>query len=113
MVVVPLLTAAFGWAMWNLPTFVEHGRNGIRLQQLVFDVAWDRRDWPAMALAVLSIALILVPLVGVAVVLWRLATSAYALARAHAARTRERGAADGTANPILRRSSRRPTSPTP
>lgn len=89
-VVVPLLTAAFGWAMWNLPTFVEHGRQGIRLQQLVFDVAWDRRDWPAMALAVLSIALILVPLVGVAVVLWRLATSTYALARAHAARAHSR-----------------------
>lgn len=89
-VVVPLLVAAFGWAMWNLPTFVEHGRDGIRLQQLVFDVAWARKDWPAMTLAVLSIALILVPLVGVAVVLWRLATAAYALARAHAARTREK-----------------------
>lgn len=89
-VVVPLLIAAFAWAMWNLPTLVEHGREGIRLQQLVFDVAWVRRDWPAMTLAVLSIALILVPLVGIAVVLWRLATSAYALARAHAAHARSR-----------------------
>ena len=88
--VVPLLTAVFGWAMWNLPTFVEHGREGIRLQQLVFDVAWDRKDWPAMTLAVVSIALVLLPLVGVAVVLWRLATSAYALARAHAARAPSR-----------------------
>ncbi|UUZ61245.1 nucleotide-binding protein [Nocardioides sp. B-3] len=85
-VVVPLLIAAFGWAMWNLPTFVEHGREGIRLQQLVFDVAWDRRDWPAMTLAVMSIALILIPLVGVAVVLWRLATAAHTPARAHAVR---------------------------
>lgn len=89
-VVVPLLTAAFGWAMWNLPTFVEHGREGIRLQQLVFDVAWTRKDWAAMTLAVVSIALVLVPLVGVAVVLWRLATSTYQLARAHAARAPNR-----------------------
>lgn len=79
--VVPLLTAAFGWALWHLPDFVARGREGIRLQQLVFDVAWDQRDWPAMALAVLSIALILIPLVGMVVVLWRLAQTVVALVR--------------------------------
>ena len=75
LVVVPLLTAIVAWTVWNLPEFVARARDGIRLQQLVFDLAWQRHDWAAMALAVLSIALILVPLVGIAVVLWRLAAS--------------------------------------
>ncbi|MGA9748569.1 MAG: MinD/ParA family protein, partial [Nocardioides sp.] len=71
-VVIPLLAAIVAWALWNMPEFVDRGREGIALQQLVFDVAWDRRDWAAMGLAVVSIALILLPLVGAAVVLWRL-----------------------------------------
>jgi putative peptide zinc metalloprotease protein len=75
LVVVPLLTAALAWTLWHLPEFIARARGSIQLQQLVFDVAWQRRDWPAMALAVISIALLLVPLVGIAVVLWRLATS--------------------------------------
>lgn len=74
-VVVPLLVAALGWAIWYLPEFVERGREGIRLQQLVFDVAWEARDWAAMALAVVSIALLLLPLLGAVLALWRLATT--------------------------------------
>ncbi len=85
LVVVPLLTAALLWAIWNLPDFVAAGRAGIRLQQLVFDVAWERRDWAAMALAVVSIALILVPLAGMTVVLWRTAGTLVALVRGRAA----------------------------
>ena len=63
-VVVPLLVGAFAWAIWYLPEFVERGRDGVRLQQLVFDLAWDRRDWAVMALAVVSIALLLLPILG-------------------------------------------------
>lgn len=74
-VVVPLLVAAMGWAIWYLPQFVERGREGIELQQLVFDVAWETRDWAAMALAVVSIALLLLPLLGAVLALWRLATT--------------------------------------
>ncbi|MCW2736978.1 MinD/ParA family protein [Nocardioides sp.] len=72
LMVVPVLSAAVVWFVWVLPEFVRRGREGIGLQQLVFDLAWQRRDWPAMALAVVSIALLLVPLAGIAVVLWRL-----------------------------------------
>lgn len=86
LVVVPLLAGALVWFVWALPQFVGHGREGIRLQQLVFDVAWQRRDWPAMALAVVSITLLLVPLVGVAVMVWRLATTLATLLRRHLAR---------------------------
>ena len=89
LVVVPLLTGVLLWTLWNLPEFVARAREGIRLQQSVFDVAWQLRDWPAMALAVISIALILVPLVGIAVMLWRLAASATTLVRTRmAARAR-------------------------
>jgi putative peptide zinc metalloprotease protein len=89
LVVVPLLTAALMWAIWHVPDFVAAGRAGIRLQQLVFGLAWERRDWAAMALAVVSIALILVPLAGLAVVLWRTASTLVTFVRGQAAaRTR-------------------------
>ena len=83
---IVMLAGALVWFVWALPQFVEHGREGIRLQQLVFDVAWQRRDWPAMALAVVSITLLLVPLVGVAVMVWRLATTLTTLVRRRLAR---------------------------
>lgn len=86
LVVVPTLTFALAWAIWNLPEFVSRGRDGIRLQQLVFDVAWARGDWASMVISVLSISLILIPLVGMAVMLWRLATAVVGLVRARAAR---------------------------
>ena len=90
LVVVPLLTFAVGWTLWHLPEFISRAREGIRLQQMVFDLAWEVRDWPAMALAVISIALILVPLVGTAVVLWQVATSLTGFVRARmAARARD------------------------
>ena len=74
-VVVPLLTAAFAWFLWNLPEFIARGRDGVRLQQVVFEVAWERRDWAALALAVVSIALLLLPLVGAALAIWRMVTA--------------------------------------
>ena len=73
--VVPVLSAAVVWLVWAVPELVRRGQEGIGLQQLVFDVAWQRRAWPAMVLAVISIALLLVPLAGLTVVLWRLATT--------------------------------------
>jgi putative peptide zinc metalloprotease protein len=85
LVVVPLLVAAMGWAIWYLPEFLERGREGVRLQQLVFDVAWQRRDWPAMALAVVSIALLLLPILGAVLAFWRLGTTLVLLARSRIA----------------------------
>ena len=81
LLVVPLLAAAVVWFVWAVPELVRRGQEGIGLQQLVFDLAWQRRDWPEMILAVISIALLLVPLAGLAVVLWRLATTLSTLVR--------------------------------
>ncbi len=74
--VVPLLLFALVWAIWSMPEFVARGRAGLELQWAVLDVAWRRQDWLAMILAILSSVLILIPLVGMAVVLWRLCTIA-------------------------------------
>jgi putative peptide zinc metalloprotease protein len=70
-VVVPALTLLFLWAVWKLPEFVAHAAEGIRLQQDVFALAQQQGDLAMMALAVLSIGLILLPLLGMAVLLWR------------------------------------------
>lgn len=87
-VVVPLLVAALGWAVWHLPEFLERGREGLRLQQLVFDLAWEQRDWAAMALAVVSIALLLLPILGAILALWRVGASLVLLARTRLAASR-------------------------
>ena len=81
LIVVPLLAGATAWFVWALPQLAARGRLGISLQQLVLDLAWQRRDWAAVALAVVSIALLLVPLAGAAVVLWRLVTTLTTLVR--------------------------------
>ena len=85
LVVVPVLTFALAWTIWNLPEFVSRARAGIRLQQEVFALAWQLRDWAGMTLAVVSIALILLPLVGATVVLWRTATMLIGLVRSRVA----------------------------
>ena len=84
-VVVPLLVGALAWAVWHMPEFLERGRAGVQLQQLVFDLAWERRDWAAMALAVVSIALLLLPILGAFLALWRVATSLFLLVRSRLA----------------------------
>ena len=73
--VVPALTGVLAWFLWNLPEFVHRAVFGLELQQLAAATAWSRRDVPMLALAVLSVALILLPLIGITVVLWRLLSS--------------------------------------
>jgi putative peptide zinc metalloprotease protein len=75
LVVVPTLTLMLLWFLWSLPEFVERARAGIEIQQQLFAAAWPQRDIAMLVLSVLSVALILLPLLGVAVMLWRLAAS--------------------------------------
>ena len=103
LVVVPLLTVAFSWAIWHLPEFLARGREGVQLQQLVFDVAWDRKDWAVMALAVVSIALLLLPILGITLALWRVADALVALVRTRLSASR---AAAATSEPVQERQAR-------
>ena len=114
LVVVPLLTGALVWAIWHAPDFVAAGREAIRLQQLVFDLAWERRDWAAMALAVVSIALILVPLAGLTAVLWRTAATLVTLVRGQAtamASRKEHNMSTDSRRPSASRPYHRPSCP--
>jgi putative peptide zinc metalloprotease protein len=72
LLVVPLLAVIVVWLFWSLPTIVDSARVGLHAQQDSFAVAWEDRDVAMMALSVLSVFLILIPLVGVAVLLWKI-----------------------------------------
>ncbi|MBD8868837.1 nucleotide-binding protein [Nocardioides donggukensis] len=69
--VVPTLMLGLVWLIWRLPEFVSRGGDGIRLHRQIFDAAWAQRDVAMMGLSTLSMLLILLPLLGVAVLLWR------------------------------------------
>ncbi|RYP84272.1 MinD/ParA family protein [Nocardioides guangzhouensis] len=97
LVVVPLLVFVIGWLVWSLPEFVDSAREGIRAQQDAFALAWPERDVAMMALSTISIFLILVPLVGVAVILWKLVAPLVALARARSRRAAEQRDAEAVA----------------
>jgi putative peptide zinc metalloprotease protein len=99
LVVVPLLTFVVGWLLWTLPEFVESARIGLRAQQDAFAIAWPERDVAMMTLSLLSVFLILMPLVGVGVLLWKLVAPLTRLVRAGARRasTRRREAAEASA----------------
>ena len=97
LVVVPLLAFVVGWLIWSLPEFVDSAREGIRVQQDAFALAWPARDLATMALSVLSIFLIVVPLIGIAVILWKMVTPLVALAMARSRRAAEQREAEALA----------------
>jgi putative peptide zinc metalloprotease protein len=75
LLVVPTLALTLLWFVWSLPEFVERARAGIEIQQQLFAAAWPQRDVAMLVLAVLSVALILLPLLGAAVMFWKLAAT--------------------------------------
>ncbi|MET1060206.1 MAG: MinD/ParA family protein [Nocardioides sp.] len=72
LMVVPILAFVVGWLFWALPDILESARTGLKAHQDAFALAWPERDYAMMALSVLSIFLILIPLVGIAVLFWKL-----------------------------------------
>ncbi len=73
LVVVPLLTFGFGWLLWNLPLIVDRTWDAIGVQTDQIGRAWDAGEVTVVILSSLSVALLALPLLGVAVLLWRLA----------------------------------------
>jgi putative peptide zinc metalloprotease protein len=70
-VVTPLLAAAFGWLLYNLPSLAEHTGNAIGDQVSSIADAWPS-GFAAMALGAVSIVLLCVPLLGVAALLYQI-----------------------------------------
>ena len=89
-VVVPVLTFVIGWMIWKLPEIIASARTGLEAHQDAFAVAWPERDLAMMALSVLSIFLILIPLVGIAVLLWKLVSPLLRLVHGRFRRAGER-----------------------
>jgi putative peptide zinc metalloprotease protein len=74
LVVVPLLAFSFGWLLWHLPVIVRNtwAALGVQTDQLV--QAWQAAEVAVVLLSVISMVLLVLPLLGIAVLLWRLAT---------------------------------------
>jgi len=95
LLVVPTLALAFGWLLWHLPVMVtETSRAGdVQLAQL--QAAWADGDVAVVLLSVISLVFLVLPLLGVAIVLSRLAWAVgRALARNAGGRPRQPGTPD-------------------
>ncbi|MGH8827513.1 MAG: MinD/ParA family ATP-binding protein [Jiangellaceae bacterium] len=74
-IVVPLLLVGFGWLLFNLPFFVRTTVSAMTAQWEVAVSAWRDGDIALLALASISVLILAIPLLGLAVLLWRLAAS--------------------------------------
>ncbi len=72
LVVAPALVIGFGWLLWHLPFIVERTWKALGVQTDQIGRAWDARDAVVLALSGISVALLLLPLLGIAVLFWRL-----------------------------------------
>lgn len=74
-VVVPLLLGMLGFLLWSLPTLVRTtwGAGGVQIERLLDAVA--RGEMSVAILAVLSVIVLALPLIGITVILWRISSS--------------------------------------
>ncbi|HEU0042490.1 MAG TPA: MinD/ParA family protein, partial [Jiangellaceae bacterium] len=74
-IVVPLLLLGFGWLLKSLPFFVRSTVDALTAQWETAVSAWRDGDIALLALASISALILAIPLLGLAVLLWRLAGS--------------------------------------
>lgn len=79
--VVPLLVLSLGWMLVNLPAIVEQTVTAIRRHAGLAAAAVETGDPPAAALAMLSILMLSLPLIGLAILLYRLLSGLLVLVR--------------------------------
>jgi putative peptide zinc metalloprotease protein len=74
--VVPLLAISFGWLLWNLPTIITMTISslGHAIDQAGTAIADGRIS--TVIISLLSVILLTLPLIGIAVLLWRLGAAA-------------------------------------
>ena len=92
-IVIPLLILVLIWTVWSLPIIVSHTVAAIDMHARSVASAWELRQLPELVLGTLSIFLLILPLVGLAVILARLAMSLTKFVSVRVAtrrRTRER-----------------------
>ena len=75
LVVVPLLTVGLGWLLWHLPVIVQEIWAALQVQADELAGAWQARDVAVVALSVISMALLVLPLLGIVVLFSRMAVS--------------------------------------
>lgn len=75
LVVVPTLTLGLGWLFWHLPLIVRRTAAAVGVQGDQLTTAWTAGELAVVALSAISVALLVLPLVGIAVLIGRLATS--------------------------------------
>jgi putative peptide zinc metalloprotease protein len=73
LLVVPTLTVAFGWLLWHLPVIVTETVRAGEVQVAQLRAAWADGDVTVVLLSVISLVFLVLPLLGVAIVLSRLA----------------------------------------
>ena len=79
--VVPLLVFSLGWMLVNLPAIIEQAATAIRRHAGLVAAAVETGDLPAAALSMLSILMLSLPIVGLAILLYRLLSGLLALFR--------------------------------
>jgi putative peptide zinc metalloprotease protein len=72
LLVVPTLAFGLGWLLWNLPVMVSQSLVAGRAQVDQLTGAWADGDPVVVVLSCLSLVFLVLPLLGVAVLLWRL-----------------------------------------
>lgn len=80
-IVVPLLALALGWMLFNLPVILGQTATSIRLHTGLAAAGAQAGDWPAAALSTLSILMLSLPVIGLAILLYRLLAVLLALLR--------------------------------
>jgi putative peptide zinc metalloprotease protein len=75
LVVVPALTLGLGWLLWQLPSVLRRTAVAVGAQAEQLVAAWTGGRLAVVGLSVISIALLVLPILGIAVLLWRLGST--------------------------------------
>jgi putative peptide zinc metalloprotease protein len=81
LLVVPTLLAGFGWLAYSSPYLIRKTISGVRTQSEVVRTAWHSHDLAPMALAAISIVLLVLPMLGLLILLQRVVFGIFGAAR--------------------------------
>jgi putative peptide zinc metalloprotease protein len=71
LMVVPVLAFGSGWLLWSLPVIVPRTWRAVAAEADAFVNAYHAVNLPQLALSAISIVALILPLVGIAILLWR------------------------------------------